>query len=575
LRLSKPFIRLPFRFDAEQLAREVDRLPASSWMAHPSSLPGNSAVALISSGGGDNDSFEGEKKPTPHLGGCVYLRQVMASFGEVLSRSRLMKLDAGAEVSLHVDFNYHWFSRVRVHIPIITNESVIFHCGPEQLHMRAGECWIFDSWRRHRVVNPSTGDRIHLVIDMAGSSRFWGLVRRVENDDPMQTGAQARFVAFEPGKAGDIRTERFASLPVMAPGTGKTRLDYLWAIARDQRGYGGADPPIVVFHHSRHRSAKVALELMRGYTGGGPLHVDGYRVYDALGDPKQTVSPWVLAYCWTHWRRRFVDFQRATESPLCEEILERIAALYRIEAMVRGHPPELRLKARQELSAPIVEAMRPWLEAQLDRLSSASELAKHIRYALKRWDGLCRFLHDGRIEMDTNPIENLIRPVKTMESFCTPCSSIWKHWDLFPARGSMWMSPPPVGHGLGDILGMKVCNLDLPRRSGNDLPGGQLSHLDQTPDDMTGDAELLRGFEHGAPNAVLVGGEMGVNAVHAADRADPLGRPGLVLPGAHAHPVERCGDMVVGPPSCHVPHDGQGLIGGPASVLATPRLLNP
>ena len=213
-------------------------------------------------------------------------------------------------------------------------------------------------------------------------------------------------------KASDGLFMDETTVPVMAPGTGKTRLDYLWAIARDQRGYGGADPPIVVFHHSRHRSAKVALELMRGYTGGGPLHVDGYRVYDALGDPKQTVSPWVLAYCWTHWRRRFVDFQRATESPLCEEILERIAALYRIEAMVRGHPPELRLKARQELSAPIVEAMRPWLEAQLDRLSSASELAKHIRYALKRWDGLCRFLHDERIEMDTNPIENLIRPVK-------------------------------------------------------------------------------------------------------------------------------------------------------------------
>ncbi len=202
------------------------------------------------------------------------------------------------------------------------------------------------------------------------------------------------------------------TVPVMAPGTGKTRLDYLWAIARDQRGYGGADPPIVVFHHSRHRSAKVALELMQGYTGGGPLHVDGYRVYDALGDAKQTASPWVLAYCWTHWRRRFVDFQRATASPVCEEILERIGALYRIEAMVRGDPPELRLKARQELSAPIVEAMRPWLEAQLDRLSSASELARHIRYALKRWDGLCRFLHDGRVEMDTNAVENLIRPVK-------------------------------------------------------------------------------------------------------------------------------------------------------------------
>ena len=119
-----------------------------------------------------------------------------------------------------------------------------------------------------------------------------------------------------------------------------------------------------------------------------------------------------MQHLWTHWRRRFVDFQRATDSPLCEDILERIAALYRIEAMVRGHSPELRLKARQELSAPIVEAMRPWLEAQLDRLSGTSELARHIRYALKRWDGLCRLLHDGRIEMDTNAIENLIRPFK-------------------------------------------------------------------------------------------------------------------------------------------------------------------
>ncbi len=101
-------------------------------------------------------------------------------------------------------------------------------------------------------------------------------------------------------KASDGLFMDETTVPVMAPGTGKTRLDYLWAIARDQRGYGGVDPPIVVFHHSRHRSAKVALELMRGYTGGGPLHVDGYRVYDALGDPKQTVSPWVLAYCWTY-----------------------------------------------------------------------------------------------------------------------------------------------------------------------------------------------------------------------------------------------------------------------------------
>ena len=69
-----------------------------------------------------------------------------------------------------------------------------------------------------------------------------------------------------------------------------------------------------------------------------------------------------------------MEFQRGTASPVCEEILGRIAALFRIEAMVRGHPPEHRLKVRQELSTPIVEALRPWVEAQLGRLSSASEL---------------------------------------------------------------------------------------------------------------------------------------------------------------------------------------------------------
>jgi hypothetical protein len=247
MRLSKPFIRLPFRFDAARLAAEAAQFEEARWQPHPSGMAGNSAIALISSGGGDNDSFDGEKRPTPHLQRCPYTRQTMASFGEVLSRSRLMKLDAGAEVSLHVDFNYHWFSRVRLHIPIVTNEAVIFHCGPEQLHMRAGECWIFDSWRRHRVVNPSTQDRVHLVIDTAGSSRFWNLVRRVENDNPSETASRARLVAFELGKAVEIRTERFASQPVMAPGECTALIEDLIA---DFSANPGNDPELVAAYAS-------------------------------------------------------------------------------------------------------------------------------------------------------------------------------------------------------------------------------------------------------------------------------------------------------------------------------------
>ncbi len=215
MRLSRPFIRLPYRFDATRLATEMRQFPDEQWMAHPSGLAGNSAIALISSGGGDNNSFEGEKRPTPHLDRCPYMRQVMASFDEVLSRSRLMRLEPGAEVSLHVDFNYHWFSRVRIHIPIVTGPRVIFHCGPERLHMAAGDCWIFDSWRRHRVVNDFAGHRVHMVIDTCGSARFWRRVQALAEDPD---AFPVTHLPFEPDRTVALKTERFSSLPVMAPG---------------------------------------------------------------------------------------------------------------------------------------------------------------------------------------------------------------------------------------------------------------------------------------------------------------------------------------------------------------------
>ena len=200
------------------------------------------------------------------------------------------------------------------------------------------------------------------------------------------------------------------TVPVLAPGTGKTRKDYLWAIVRDQRGWGGADPPIVVFQHSRSRSAETAQKIFKEFSGG-TLTVDGYAGYDALADARRTNTPWTISYCWTHWRRRFVEFGRTKNSPLCEEMIARVAQLYRIEAEIRGRDAETRVAVRQKLSKPIADALRPWLEAQLERLSSGSDLARHIRYGLKRWNGLTRFLEDGRLEMDTNAVENAIRPV--------------------------------------------------------------------------------------------------------------------------------------------------------------------
>lgn len=222
MKLAQPFVRLPYQFDALQLQSEIAQFADADWMEHPSKLAGNLAIPLVSLNGERNNDFDGPMATTPELHSCDYMQQVMGSFGEVLARSRLMRLNAGAEVSEHVDFNYHWYSRVRIHIPIITNPQVIFHCGDQAIHMRAGECWIFDSWRRHKVINASDQDRVHLVIDTSGSSRFWQTVREMESfgvqDMAPQLQAKINAYPYRPGQPADIKTERYNIAPVMAPG---------------------------------------------------------------------------------------------------------------------------------------------------------------------------------------------------------------------------------------------------------------------------------------------------------------------------------------------------------------------
>ena len=101
----------------------------------------------------------------------------------------------------------------------------------------------------------------------------------------------------------------------------------------------------------------------------------------------------------------------ATKSPVAGEALQRIAELYEIEARIRGRPPADRVAVRAAESKPRVDAMHAWLKVQLDRLSGRSQLADAIRYALGRWDQLSRFLTDGRIDLDNNPVERAIRPI--------------------------------------------------------------------------------------------------------------------------------------------------------------------
>lgn len=173
MRLSRPFFQLPVLFEVERLQAEVAALPPEAWVAHPDNLPGNSAARLISAGGQETDAVHGEMSPTAWLQQTPYLRQVLAGFGVVWGRSRLMRLAPGATVPEHADINYHWHTRVRLHIPVFTQPEVRFHCDGQSVHMAAGEAWIFDNWRRHHVENRSAAARVHIVADTTGTSAFW------------------------------------------------------------------------------------------------------------------------------------------------------------------------------------------------------------------------------------------------------------------------------------------------------------------------------------------------------------------------------------------------------------------
>jgi len=198
--------------------------------------------------------------------------------------------------------------------------------------------------------------------------------------------------------------------PVLDPGRRQTKKGFFWAIASDDRGHGGTSPPIVLFRYAPGRGGAFAEQFLQGFAGQ-LLQCDGYDGYERLTRIVRPQGPWRLVHCWSHLRRRFVKLMRNTKSPIAEAAVRQIAALYAVEATVRGMAPEDRLAARRELSLPIIEALRPWFEKQLSMISTGSTLATDIRYAIAHWEGLTRFLDDGRLELDTNPVENAIRPV--------------------------------------------------------------------------------------------------------------------------------------------------------------------
>jgi transposase len=214
-------------------------------------------------------------------------------------------------------------------------------------------------------------------------------------------------------------------VPVLAPGTGKTKTGRLWTYVRDERPFAGARPPAALFFYSPDRKGAHPQAHLKDFRG--VIHADGYAGFNELFTGGRILE----AGCWAHVRRKFFDVHAATGSPIAKEALDRIGQLYAVEKTINGSPPERRRQQRQLQSKPIAEALAAWAEQTVRQLSRKSELAQAFRYMRVRWTALVRCFDDGRLALDNNPAERALR-----------CVAIGRKNYLFAGSDAAAAAPP-------------------------------------------------------------------------------------------------------------------------------------
>ncbi|HET9474976.1 MAG TPA: IS66 family transposase [Steroidobacteraceae bacterium] len=197
------------------------------------------------------------------------------------------------------------------------------------------------------------------------------------------------------------------TVPVLAKG--KTHTGRLWTYVRDDRPFGGPDPPAAVFFYSRDRAGVHAEQHLAGYAG--LMQADAFAGFNRLYHASRKPGRIVEAMCWAHARRKFFDLARINKAPIALEAVERIDALFAIEREINGKPAQERQRVRNERSRPLVIALEAWLREQRGKLSGRSATAKAIAYSLTRWTELIRFLDDGRLCISNNAAERALRGI--------------------------------------------------------------------------------------------------------------------------------------------------------------------
>ncbi|MBB4398806.1 transposase [Bradyrhizobium sp. ERR14] len=296
----------------------------------------------------------------------------------------------------------------------ITQPPAPFHATPRgYIGPQLLATILFDKFGQHQPLNRQSQRFRCEGIDLSVSTLA----------DQVGAGAFAVRPIFELIEAYVLSADRLhgddTKIPILAKGKADT--GRIWTYVRDDRPFGGRDPPAALFYASRDRRGEHPARHLRNFAG--ILQADAYSGFNALFDPGRKASPATPAFCWAHGRRAFFELADIAQnarrgrsataiSPVALEAVRRIDQLFEIERDIYGLSAAERLQIRRERSMPLLTDLESWLRAESARLSRSSNVIKPINYLLNRWEGFARLVHDGRICMTTDGVEKPYRQFK-------------------------------------------------------------------------------------------------------------------------------------------------------------------
>ena len=226
--------------------------------------------------------------------------------------------------------------------------------------------------------------------------------------DPLLALIQAHVFAADRLHADDT------TVPVLAKG--KTRTGRLWTYVRDDRPFGGKDPPAAIYFYTPDRGGEHPERHLENWSGF--MQADAYSGFSGLYEENRQLGRITEVACWAHSRRKFFELAdvsrrardaRITLSPIAVEAVKKIDAVFAVEREINGLTPEQRLTLRQARVKPLVDELHAWMKQQRARVSSKAAIAKAMDYMLKRWASFTRFVDDGRLCLTNNAAERALR----------------------------------------------------------------------------------------------------------------------------------------------------------------------